>query len=72
MESAEQFKLITTSYAGEWVQQPVSPYVYSPLSERDNEIRLVRLKSSREPASRIEGSLEHHSLLDAPPYVALS
>lgn len=72
MDLGEELEFVTTTYAGQTVKRPLSPYRYHPLSERTNEFRLVRLESSKDPAAPIKASLEHHSLLNPPPYVGLS
>ena len=70
--SQPQQKFTQITYDGQIVHQPVSPYEYKPLSERHNEFRLIRLEPSSHVNSPIRAHLEHHSLQDPPPYVALS
>lgn len=47
-------------------------FPYKPLDEARNEIRLLRLHPSRDPASSVICDLVHVSLNQAPPYEALS
>ena len=59
-------------FEGRYARRPISPYVYSPLDHRQNEIRLIRLDLSPVQSAPIEVTLEHHSLLDPPEFIALS
>jgi hypothetical protein len=68
----ESLAFTSTTYAGLNVRQPVSPYRYTALSERNNEFRLVRLEASNDHTAPITAYLQHHSLLNPPPYIALS
>src|ERR1700754_312611 len=72
MEVANQLQFVQTTYENRVVNQPVSPYRYTAVSERHNEFRLIRLEPSNDLASPMVACLQHHSLLDPPPYVALS
>src|SRR6266480_5285854 len=55
---------------GEVVPVEISPYEYKPLIQLDNEFRLVELQPNHSP--HIKATIRHYSLLDPPPYTALS
>lgn len=59
-------------YDGRRARRPISPFAYTPLDPRRNEIRLVRLHQAPVHSAPIEVTLEHHSLLDPAEFFALS
>jgi hypothetical protein len=47
-------------------------FPHRPLRDPENEIRLVQVDRSRGEDSEIQGTTNAHSILDSPPYVAIS
>jgi hypothetical protein len=65
-----QYKAVTFRDEQVWI--PVSPYPYARLDRLENEFRLVELQPSQSLNDTIVARLRHCSLLNPPPYLALS